>query len=77
MNTKHFPLNLQSNAALSKLRNFGGGGGLNTPNPPRYATDLNHRITFINSFIFPFIPIEEMVFQLHAEVISGSADEFM
>ena len=43
MNTKHFPLNLQSNAALSKLRNFsGGGGGLNTPTPPRYATACSH-----------------------------------
>ena len=24
---------------LEGLRNFGGGGGSNTPNPPRYATD--------------------------------------
>jgi hypothetical protein len=39
MNTKHFPLNLQSNAALLKLRNFGGGEVWTPqPPPPRYAT---------------------------------------
>ena len=34
MNTKHFPLNLQSHSTLSKLWNFGGGGGLNLQPPP-------------------------------------------
>jgi len=36
---------LQTNAALSKLRNFGGWGGVEHPKPPapRYATGRNGR----------------------------------
>ena len=34
----YFPWNWEFGSALSKLRNFGGGRGLNTLNPPRYAT---------------------------------------
>jgi hypothetical protein len=33
----YFPWNWEFGSALSKLRYF-GGGGLNTPTPPRYAT---------------------------------------
>jgi hypothetical protein len=54
--SSEFPLNLQMSETvfllgcygfifhgsrnLAQLRNFGGGGGLNPPNPPRYATEL-------------------------------------
>ena len=34
----YFPRNWEFGSDLSKLRNF--GGGLNTPTPPRYATDI-------------------------------------
>jgi hypothetical protein len=36
----YFPLNWEFGSALSKLRNFGGGGGFEHPKPPshRYAT---------------------------------------
>jgi hypothetical protein len=35
----YIPRNWEFGSALEKLRNF--GGGLNPPNPPRYATGLN------------------------------------
>jgi hypothetical protein len=35
----YFPRNQEFGSALSKLRNFGGGGGFEPPNPPRYTTD--------------------------------------
>jgi hypothetical protein len=43
MNTKHFPLNLQSGSTLSKLRNFGGWGSW-TPQTP-LGTPLTLRNT--------------------------------
>jgi len=38
-----FSAHLQTGSTLSKLRNFGKGGGLNTPNPPppRYTTGVH------------------------------------
>jgi hypothetical protein len=34
----YFPRTWEFGSALSKLRNFGGGGGLKPQHPPRYAT---------------------------------------
>jgi hypothetical protein len=34
----YFPQKLEFGSALSKLRNFGGGGEGEHPNPPRYAS---------------------------------------
>jgi hypothetical protein len=39
----YFPRNWEFGSALSKLQNF-GGGGLNPPKPPRYATDADHSL---------------------------------
>jgi hypothetical protein len=37
----YIPRNWEFGSALAKLRNFGEGlGGLNSSNPPRYATDI-------------------------------------
>ena len=48
-NTKHFPLNLQSNAALSKLRNF---GGLNTLNPPLGTPLVQNEARVLSDTVF-------------------------
>jgi hypothetical protein len=44
----YFPRNREFGSALSKLQNFGGGGGLNPQTHPRYATALHH-------FFSPFV----------------------
>jgi hypothetical protein len=36
----YFARNWEFDSALSKLRNFGRGGGVEPPNPSRYATGL-------------------------------------
>ena len=54
MNTKHFPLNLQSGSTLSILRNF-RGGGVEPPQPPPPGMplcpgDLKHNVPFLLLF---------------------------
>jgi hypothetical protein len=55
----YFPLNWEFGSDLSKLRNFGGGGVLDLPTPPRYATDMQKRhgnvfetfVIYFNNFL--------------------------
>ena len=50
----YFPRNWEFGSALSKLRNFGGGGFEHPKLPPRYATDAWSNSHQVNKIAFYF-----------------------